>query len=491
MPCLDYKGATSAGLQVPVSSGSGMTQPPLTKPEPPLTLSPVPTTRGRPSQHLRPSPGPGGDVCSSYICRFTAQWLRPKLDETKNPCEDFYGYVCGNHRGENQLFQIAAAIRFLNMRSLNESRIPISNQAAWQKAAGLYKTCISFVEANRTETGDLARWMKSMDLDFNNQTRLFTIDPVDIIIRGSLDLGVHAILSFRLMNTWFYRQKRIILLQFSAEEGEWLDSRALFPASVNIDQYASVLRLYGVQPLRDRLLASSIVQYEKYLRNIVSQHGEDIPFYVDIGELHNFTSTFVTRERWVNAISKYTNGTYTAADKIMVEQPALDVLVDILNSTVGENGLRYLVAWSIYRQLVGYTVPHILTNGRTASDACYEHASKTMHLALLSCYFQTVVIPSMVEAVKTMLSNIRDAFREKLESSSWVTGDDRNVVVQKLANMETHVGSAGGRLKRDYLERLYKPYPDVPPDRLFPSWIKDSLAFVPLSVGRHDNVALR
>ncbi|KAL1441924.1 hypothetical protein MTO96_031080 [Rhipicephalus appendiculatus] len=97
MPCLDYKGATLAGLQVPVSSGSGITHPPLTKPGHPVTPSLVPMTPRRPWQHLEPPQRSGGDVCTSHVCRFASQWLRPKLDETKNPCEDFYGYVCGNH----------------------------------------------------------------------------------------------------------------------------------------------------------------------------------------------------------------------------------------------------------------------------------------------------------------------------------------------------------------------------------------------------------
>ncbi|XP_075744382.1 neprilysin-1-like [Rhipicephalus microplus] len=71
-----------------------------------------------------------------------------------------------------------------------------------------------------------------------------------------------------------------------------------------------------------------------------------------------------------------------------------------------------------------------------------------------------------------MVSNIQKAFREKFEASSWVTGDDRLVVVQKLANMKTYVGSAGERFKGDYVEKLYEAYPDVPPNHLFPSWIE-------------------
>ncbi|KAH6933918.1 hypothetical protein HPB50_018840 [Hyalomma asiaticum] len=71
-----------------------------------------------------------------------------------------------------------------------------------------------------------------------------------------------------------------------------------------------------------------------------------------------------------------------------------------------------------------------------------------------------------------MVSNIRNAYRLAFEKSSWVVGQDRNISLRKLAGLTTHVGSPGRRLDADYVEQLYRPFPDVPPDRLFPSWIK-------------------
>ncbi|KAL1441930.1 hypothetical protein MTO96_031086 [Rhipicephalus appendiculatus] len=38
--------------------------------------------------------------------------------------------------------------------------------------------------------------------------------------------------------------------------------------------------------------------------------------------------------------------------------------------------------------------------------------------------------------------------------------------------MKTIVGSPGRRLEPEFVEELYKSYPDVPPDQLFPTWIK-------------------
>lgn len=69
--------------------------------------------------------------------------------------------------------------------------------------------------------------------------------------------------------------------------------------------------------------------------------------------------------------------------------------------------------------------------------------------------FYAVVKSSMVEAVKTMLSNIRDALHEEFKLSNWVTGEDQTVVVKKLAYMRNFVGSPGQRLENDYLEKLY------------------------------------
>ncbi|KAH7957653.1 hypothetical protein HPB52_021071 [Rhipicephalus sanguineus] len=59
------------------------------------------------------------------------------------------------------------------------------------------------------------------------------------------------------------------------------------------------------------------------------------------------------------------------------------------NETVGKEGLRYIVAWSVYRQLVEFTDPYMFLRGRTTSDACYEHIIKVMNLAVISPFFQS------------------------------------------------------------------------------------------------------
>ncbi|XP_075744129.1 neprilysin-1-like [Rhipicephalus microplus] len=158
---------------------------------------------------------------------------------------------------------------------------------------------------------------------------------------------------------------------------------------------------------------------------------------------------------------------------MIVQQSVLSLIVQLLKAkSGGEKGLQYLVAWSVFRQLMKYTVPNLLVGRSTKSAACYEHAKKAMRIAVTSPYYQTVVPRKSLEDVKTMLLNIRNAYAETFENSSWVEGQDRFIALQKLFKMRSYVGSPERYLDPAYVEQLYKSFPNVPLNRLFPSWIK-------------------
>ncbi|KAL1476175.1 hypothetical protein MTO96_018752 [Rhipicephalus appendiculatus] len=142
------------------------------------------------------------------------------------------------------------------------------------------------------------------------------------------------------------------------------------------------------------------------------------------------------------------------------------------NESMGEKGLRYLVAWSVYRQLVEFTDPYMFLRGRSASDACYDHVRKVMTLAVVSPYFQSEIPQYMVGQAKEMVSTIRSTYQKVFESSTWMGRNIREAAIRKLKNITSYVGSPGKRLDPVYVEEIYKPYPDAPLDLLFPTWIK-------------------
>ncbi|XP_050040957.2 uncharacterized protein [Dermacentor andersoni] len=174
-----------------------------------------------------------------------------------------------------------------------------------------------------------------------------------------------------------------------------------------------------------------------------------------IGRLGAYTDPYVTADQWGNFFSKYTNNTYRGVDSIVLQIHVVKMLEKLLNDTsVGQDGLRHLVAWSVYTQLVEYTVPELLVGHRKSKDVCYEHVGKAMKLAMVSPYLQWVK-PYMLDQVKTMLGNIRNGFRDAFKFSTWVKEGVRETALRKLAKMKAYVGSPGLRLDATFVEELY------------------------------------
>ncbi|KAH8039431.1 hypothetical protein HPB51_007309 [Rhipicephalus microplus] len=258
-------------------------------------------------------------------------------------------------------------------------------------AEDVYEFLIS--KESLATTADLVNWLQSLNLDLNDETRLAKVNPIEMMVRCSLDLGVPAIVSFELLDTLFFHGKRGMKVKFSTQEDQWLKERSVLPSYVNTKYYTSLLRRYGVVTRRATELALSIAGYEIELMSIAEAqiHPYAPGIYLAIGNFGAYTAPYVSSDQWASYISKYTKNTYRSRDSMIVQQSVLSLIVQLLKAkSVGEKGLQYLVAWSVFRQLMKYTVPNLLVGRSTKSAACYEHAKKAMRIAVTSPYYQTV-----------------------------------------------------------------------------------------------------
>ncbi|KAL1486929.1 hypothetical protein MTO96_031155 [Rhipicephalus appendiculatus] len=375
--------------------------------------------------HRVPSPGFRQNECTGQLCRSLAVWLRYSLDHTVDPCKDFYKYVCAYFRGDDVFKHVATSIEISTLTDLISAELPASNQLSWQKAAALYQACMSFTSAYGTETSDLVNWMKSLNLDLLNKDTLATVNPVEMMVRGSLDLGVEAVISITFSDREFVSGKRQIKMEYSRQQDIWQAEKH------GLNTYVLFLAEFGATSHHVYDLASKLRGYENHLEAIAKATRvaeQEIDFY----EISRRTAPYVSRDDWKNFLNKYTNNT----------------------------------------QLFEFTNQDWFLRGRSASDACYEHVKKVMKLAITSHYFQSVVPPRMVYQTKRMASRIRHAFDKVLQSSSWLSPRLQALATDELINITVYVGSPGRRLDPEYVEEIYKPFPDAPVDRLFPTWIK-------------------
>ncbi|KAL3261289.1 hypothetical protein MRX96_046169, partial [Rhipicephalus microplus] len=216
------------------------------------------TSESTPNGQARVVPIPRSDSndCTGPTCRLLAYRLRETIDYTVSPCDDFYKHVCGKYRGYSTFADVQRDLD-LSIRSyLLKSRIPKSNQLSWQKAAAMYHACISYTSSYEPETKYLVRWMVSLNLDLLNETRLMNVDPVEMMVRGSLDFGVEAILSVVLEENQFKDGKRVVTVDHSNKLKQWRSHNR------DVEEYYPFVTMYGAKPPFDKQLALKIQRYE-------------------------------------------------------------------------------------------------------------------------------------------------------------------------------------------------------------------------------------
>ncbi|KAL1484297.1 hypothetical protein MTO96_032657 [Rhipicephalus appendiculatus] len=364
-----------------------------------------------------------GDECTGLICRFVANGLRSKLDFDVDPCSDFYKFVCGKFRGPNTFEHMKNSIEVGTFRDLSSSEVPPSHQLAWQKAAAMYQACVSFASSYAPETMEVVEWMNAMNLDFLNTTRLDSVDPVEMMVRGSLDLGVEAIISIRFDERIFSGDRRLVQINYSKEQETWLSRRRHETPWKNLDDYGVFFLLYGAPRELELPLAKKMIDYEKQLEEIEKNAVNwDKWEYARIYQLGHHTSPYVSPVEWGTFFSTYTEGLYTGGNGIVHFLHSTSIIKKLFeDKEVGKVGLQYLVAWSIYRQLAKFTEPYLFRNEKTATESCFLHVEDVMRLAILSYYFQSLVPPRIINQAKLMVFRLYTAFEKVLNSSSWLT----------------------------------------------------------------------
>ncbi|KAL3211847.1 hypothetical protein MRX96_036242 [Rhipicephalus microplus] len=300
-------------------------------------------------------------ACTTTQCHIQSQWLRAKLDSTVDPCQDFYRYVCGSFRGTNQYI----------------------------------------------ETEDLVEWMISLNLDLCNDTRLSTVDAVDMIVRCNLDFGLEVIFSITFHPIFFVGKMPAAHFGYSQADTAWWFWRGTVSKEHRSGVYIQLLRLYGVTSPRDELLAGKIMKYEK-------------------------------EYKWSTMFMTYTNLVYKGNSTIAYQEHVLKVLVKLLKyKAVGNDGLCHLIAWSLLRQLARYTKPES-TADQNVNHLCYARVLMVMKMAVISPYLRMT------------------SFRSALASSTWLRGTAREAALRKLDHMKYHVGNPSGRrCDAAFVEELY------------------------------------
>ncbi|KAH7972676.1 hypothetical protein HPB52_015093 [Rhipicephalus sanguineus] len=138
-----------------------------------------------------------------------------------------------------------------------------------------------------------------------------------------------------------------------------------------------------------RFLGTSQVLRKPLLRSCLQAEEPHTVFAEIDVQTNNSKGCILQAQQWATLFSEYTEGFYEGNDRIQHYERSTTIIKRLFeDKDVGKVGLRYLVAWSIYRQLANFTDPYLMRGYKKADEACFLIVKDVMCLAILSHYFQ-------------------------------------------------------------------------------------------------------
>ncbi|XP_065300081.1 neprilysin-1-like isoform X4 [Dermacentor albipictus] len=208
-------------------------------------------------------------ACTTNDCKVLEQWLRVKMDHTVDPCRDFYQFVCDDYKGPYLTYKRTLEIARIAKSAARATTVPATGQTAWQKAVALFQACLTMVNSKRYETKDLIAWMTSLGLDLNNLTHSDQFDPLDMVVRLSLDFGVPVFVEVTFDGMFLVNNKRLLILKLNdADAHSFLYQ--INGGSSDMKSIWMVLNKYDVHISRINGLYEEIKKYESQLISLLT-----------------------------------------------------------------------------------------------------------------------------------------------------------------------------------------------------------------------------
>lgn len=430
------------------------------------------------------------DVCQTPECIATASRVLRQMDETIDPCDDFYNFACGNFMKETKLsdgmlsmshFTEIHDIVHRQLHAILDEKVNPNHSAPINMVKIFYKACMNttLIEARGlvpmiTIMDQLGGWpvvkgdgwdmesewswtcavAKLRKLGLNtDQIISFSIkddkkDPKARMIyidQAKLNLGPDLIKGFLLYSDVSYYKRRMvnIAVSYGAErtlaEEELMKSlkfeTKLAKISLSKVQRINESTLYNPYTLKQLQRMYPYILWVKYINDLLPS-----PLSVDGNEV-----VVVKVPSYFKQLGLLLRNTpkRTIANYLMwrvIESSSSFLSNDIHNSPETKRN-----------ECIG-----IIRGNRKIDDDIIERTNEAISIAVGAVYVRKYFRQDSKTVAMEMVNGIRKQLERILNGVDWMDDETRNSALNKLKAMSTHIGYPDELLDNAKIEEYYK-----------------------------------
>ncbi|CAF0761494.1 unnamed protein product [Rotaria sordida] len=436
------------------------------------------------------------DVCFTPYCVKAANYLIESIDETVEPCEDFFHFACGTWIKNTRIpddvsaqspFNLLRTQLYYNVIDLLSS-LPVNDTnepKAVVNARLLYKSCID--EADIEATGvdpilslvntELGGWPILQGSSWSSST----FDLSNLFLK----LRKYAYNIIYRVNTVVSEENSTMYNIEIGQSDLALGQKQYYANETNITiAYRQLIRELAMALGNDTSMidqdVSDIFEFEK---NISKYHWTDDEQRARYDEtvrttFNNLSLTFNTTLDFTDYVRRsYLLGNVTLQDTDIVTVSEIEYLnnVSLILQRASPRTIQNYIVWRFILSRTSDMPQHIriirqrfdrifrgTNTERPRTVRCGSFVNRILGFAVSKLYIKKYFDENAFNESLEMINNIRDAFIEMLQGSTWMDVESKTKAIEKAKSIDQHIGypdylasDNNTKLDKDYAEYTF------------------------------------
>ncbi|XP_054720932.1 neprilysin-1-like [Uloborus diversus] len=409
------------------------------------------------------------NICLTPECVKTAASLLNAMDQTSDPCEDFFQFACGTwnklhmipqDRSSISTFEVMADDLQVILKGLLEEPANNHDNSATIKAKTFYKSCISTVQIDaigdkplRDVVQELGGWPVS-DREWNEPE--WPLEHLLGQLRGDYNQGIFieqwvgpddknsSVNVIQLDQMSFGLPSREYFLKESSERERKAYLRLMVEVAIlfGAEREVAEIDMVDALDLEIQLANASIPEADRhdtgaiYNKMSLQELSEIVPEFDWVYYLNTFLPTKVDDQEPV----------------VVYALPYLQEMGQIL-SQANRRTIHNYALWRLIKQMLPFLDGEYsqkrtdfkkvllgISAERERWNQCVDLVNKKMGMAVGALFIRDNFDPKSKETAQEMILNIREAFNELLEENAWMDRETREVARDKANAMNERIG---------------------------------------------------
>lgn len=432
------------------------------------------------SEHLADD-GNTSKTCQTQQCTNVSSALQQTLTGMYDPCDNFYKYVCSGWKaapsskvtsvfGQHQTNLTASVVQ-----ALKDTKVPGENQSPYQKAAGLFQSCLSILNADNSDTDarkSILEFLRARKAPFVIYS---DVDPAALMLDFTLNYGLSVLFDLNVDEAHTISGSRYLKLH--------MRSSLCRRQKASTEQVMEHLSWLGIENEQEKHNMTTIITTVnefliKLCQKVVEDKGQpEMPIFL----LRTFEKVVMhaSGDLWNSYMRGLTEGALPGEHYVAFPGNYVNRFLRTVFDKLERDHLRLWMSWDVsiqLRQMVVHSAPgsfKINSLQGQWEQRCLKHTFEVLQYAAYSVYLHTAVTNKTVSNARAMVEKITDSIGRRIEESSWLEDTTKKVALKKFTKMERIVGYPEPAESAQTLQEYYANLKDVGPS-FIENWLQAS-----------------